>query len=233
MPYPSTTFANFDDLMNYINTYIVTNGMELIEGVEHNAVENGLLTFLRQSPLNWQTAKIESGGGVLTASRPITVFMTTTPTSFDWSDNIYNEYVFINTTLGDIPTITTYYDINLTATTVVPAKSVINICKASNGLWILKSLPSSGSGVVVPPFVGVVGDGTAKDPVAGTSTFQHNDLIGLGSTNSGKIQMTLGEVIMSNYGNNKSFDFDNTTGTIDISPNTFVLDDSLYINRNQ
>lgn len=233
MPYPVNTFPTFQDLLNYINTYWVTNGVEEITGVIGNDVVNGLLTFIEKSPLNWQTADIASSGGAVNVTRPITVIMTATPTSLTWSDNIYNEYVFINTTLGDVPTTQTYYDINLAAVNKIPAKSVINICKAKNGQWILKSLPASGSGVIVPPLVGVVGGGGADDPVNGLQTFTSSKLINLGASNGGKIQIEIDEVTMSNFGQNSSFTLDNVLGILDISPNTFFTGSSLYINLNQ
>lgn len=239
MPYPSVTFNDFDELMDYINTYIVTNGMEQIEGVEHNAAENGLLTFIRHSPLNWQKAKIESSGGAVSASRPVVVFMSNVPTSLVWGDNIYNEYIFINTTSGDIPlgVGSTYYDISLQPIDNIPAKSIVNICKASNDLWIVSSVPSSGSAAAIPPLTGIVDGGGADDPVSGQSIFQSNKLIGLGSTNGGKIQIVIDDVIQSNYGQNKSFEFDNVTGEIDLdyngSGNTWITSSGLYINLNQ
>lgn len=237
MPLPIITFATFADLENYINTYIIPNAIELIQGDEHNAVENGLLVFIEQSPLNWQTARIESSGGVLSAIRPVTVFMTTTPSSFTWSDNIYHEYRFINTTAGDIHTVATYYDINLQAVNVIPAKSIVNISKASNNLWIVSSVPSSGSSAALPPYVGIVDGGNANDPVSGTSIFQNNQLIGLGSTNSGRITILYAESPRTNFGQNKSFEYNATTGTIDLNYNSsgeeWFADSSLWIDRNQ
>lgn len=237
MAFPTNTFATFDDLMNYINQFIIPNGLQEIDGDEHNSVENGLLTFIRQSPLNWQTARIESTGGILSAVRPVTVFMSAVPTSFTWGDNIYNQYVFINTTLGDIPTSTTYYDINLTATNIIPAKSIVNVSKASNGLWIVSSVPSSGSQAAVPPYVGIVDRGQPNDPVSGTSLFQNNALIGLGSTNNGNITILYAGTPRNNYGLTQSFIFDNVTGTIDLNYNSiaeqFFTGAPLSVDRNQ
>lgn len=234
MAYPQTTFANFDDLLLYINTYIVTNGMELIEGVEHNAVENGLLTFLRQSPLNWQTAKIESGGGAISASRPINVFMTTTPTSLTWSDNIYNQYIFNNTTGGDIPTLVTYYDLSLQPLNVIPANSLVNICKASNGLWIVVAVPNKGSTSSYPALKGVVGGGGIDDPINGATSFQSNKLMNLGSTTGGKLSIIYAEIPMSSWGNNASFTYNPNEGEISwLNGNTFTTGSTLEVDRNQ
>lgn len=236
MALPVIFFNTFDQLEVYIDDNIRPNGMELITGTEHNAVENGLLNFIRQSPLNWQTARIESTGGTLSAVRPVTVFMSAVPTSFSWSDNIYNQYIFINTTGGNITTTTTYYDINLTATNVIPAKSIVNISKASNGLWIVSSVPSSGSQASAPPYVGIVDGGDPNDPVSGTGIFQNDALIGLGSTNGGKIQIVYADVLRSNYGVLKSFDYDNVAGIIDLTFNSgeqFFAGYGLQVDRNQ
>lgn len=237
MPLPSVTFPTFDDLENYIQTYIIPNGMMLITGDEHNSVENGLLTFIRHSPLNWQTAMIESSGGVLSAVRPVTVFMSTVPTSFTWPDNIYNQYTFINSTAGDIPTIFPYVDINLQDVNIIPAKSIVNIVKARNGRWIVSSVPSSGNKAAIPPYIGVVDRGNPTDPISGTSIFQDDSLIGLGATNGGNIQINYGEVIRSSFGSGQTFTFDNVTGEIDLDFNgsgeQFFTGSSLWIDRNQ
>lgn len=232
--YPKNTFSDFAALLNYINAYWITNGVQEITGVIGNDVVNGLLTFVEQSPLNWQTADIQSGGGVISATRPITVFMGTVPTMVSWGDNIYNEWVFINTTLGNIPTLNPYVDINLQNVFTIPAKSIINICKARNGVWILKSLPASGSGVIVPPLVGTVGDGGPDDPAADSTTFQSNKLKNLGATNGGKITLLYAEVPYSSWGPNKAFDFNNVTGTLTwVNGYKFILKDTLWIDLNQ
>jgi hypothetical protein len=234
MPYPINTFATFADLLTYINNFWITNGVEEITGVIGNDVVNGLLTFIEENPLNSGTTKIESSGGILSAIKPVTVFMAATPTSFSWSDNVQHQYVFINTTLGNIPTITTYYDINLQAVNIIPAKSTVTIFKTSNNQWIIGNLPASGSGVIVPPLTGLVGGGGADDPANGATTFQSSKLINLGATNSGKIVITYAEVPFSSWGSNAVFSFDNITGTIAwINGNVFIGGDTLSINLNQ
>lgn len=234
MPLPVQTFATFDELETYIDDNIRPNGMELITGSEHNAVENGLLTFIRQSPLNWQLAKIESGGGVIAAARPVNVFMTTVPSSLSWADNIYNQFVFINATAGDIPTTTTYYDINLQPINIIPARSIINLYKASNSQWIVGSVPSSGSKAALPPYVGVVDRGNPTDPVSGTAVFQDASLVGLGSTNNGDIVIQYAEGIRTNFGLNKTIDYDPVLGKITLnSPEEFFTGNTLIVDRNQ
>lgn len=231
---PSLIFPNLDSWEAWVDNNIITNGMELITGDFGNITENAAIQFIRQSPLNWQKAKIESLGGAVVASRPIIVFMTTAPTSLTWADNIYYEYVFINTTNSDIPS-NTYYDINLTAITIVPAKSIINIAKASNDLWIIKSVPSSGSGTgALPPLTGLVGGGGADDPTDGATTYQNNKLIGVGATNAGKVTIIYAETPMSSWGDNAAFTLNSTSGLFTwLNGNTFSNGSSFYVDRNQ
>lgn len=136
--YPQQTFPTFADLLAFINTNWITNGNGDIDAIIGNDVVNGLLTFVEQSPLNYQTAQIFSTGGVIGNPRPVSVFMTVTPASLQWPDNIYNQYFFINTTSNAIPIGggLLYYDINLVPQTSIPAKSVVAIMKVKNGTWI-------------------------------------------------------------------------------------------------
>lgn len=234
MPFPTMTFANLDDWEVWIDQNIIPNGMELITGDDGNITENAAVKFIRRSPLNWETAKIESGGGVIAASRPVNVFMTTTPSSLSWADNIYNQFVFINATAGDIPTTTTYYDINLQPINIIPARSIINLYKASNSQWIVGSVPSSGSKAALPPYIGIVDGGNSTDPVSGTGIFQDASIVGLGSTNGGKISIQYAEAVRNNFGQNKSFDYDPVLGKITLaSPEEFFPLSSLWIDRNQ
>lgn len=92
-------------------------------------------------------------------------------------------------------------------------------------------------GTVVAPYVGVVDRGQTNDPVSGTSIFQNNLLLGLGQNNNGEIQIVYAEILRSNFGDNKSFEFDGITGEINLDYNgsgeEFVPGSSLYIDRNQ
>lgn len=148
MPYPVQTFNNFDDLLAYINSEWITNGTGTIDAVIGNNVVNGLLAFIRQSPLNYQTAEIVSTGVPVTNPRPVTVFMTTPAASLQWPDNIYNQYFFVNTTSVAIPLSggMLYYDIDLVAQTTIPANTTVLISKANNGQWISLYNASGGSG---------------------------------------------------------------------------------------
>lgn len=235
MPFPTTTFPNFAALMTYINNVIIPNGAEEIDGDEMNSVVNGLLGFIEQSPLNYQKALVINTVGAANVTQPINVFITGTPSSLQWVDNIYNQYVFVNTTNSAIMIGggLKYYDINLAVKTTIPAKTIVSIAKATNNLWISIYNASGGGGTVLTPLTGVVGGGGDDDPVNGQSVFQNNKLIGLGAANNGRIQIQIDEANQSNYGNNSSFAFDFATGEIDISPNIFVTGSSLYIDLNQ
>lgn len=221
MPYPVQTYPNFAALLAYINNTIVTNGNEEIDAVDMNNVVNGLLTFITQSPINWQKAQIVSTAIAATASRPVVLFMTTAATSLSFSDNIYNQYCFINTTNSDIPLLTPaqYFDINLSVVTKIPAKSIVNISKANNNAWVVNSVPSSGSQPGLPPLVFVVDRGQPDDPVSGTSIWQNNKLKGLGAANNNFISIMLDSGIITNYGANKNMEYNATTGTIDLAYN--------------
>lgn len=234
MPYPTLSFATIADWLNWIDNNIVPNGMELITGNDGNITEHAAAYFISRSPLNWQTADIFSTGGDISPTRPVNVIMSVIPDSLVWGDNIYNQYVFINTTSGDIPC-QTYYDINLTATNIVPAKSIVNVVKAKNSNWLVASVPSSGSLSSLLPLVGEVGAGGADDPVNGANSFQSNKLIGLASSSGGtKLSILYAETPYNSWGDNKSFDYDNVLGTITwLNGGTFTTGSSLFVDRNQ
>ena len=92
-------------------------------------------------------------------------------------------------------------------------------------------------GTVVAPYIGVVDRGNPNDPVSGTPLFQNDLLIGLGANNNEEIQIVLAEILRSNFGDNKSFEFNSTTGEINLDYNSsgeqFTPGSSLYIDRNQ
>ena len=138
MPYPSQTFNTFDDLLAYINALWITNGNQEITGLIGNNVVNGLLTFIRESPLNYQRAKVSSTAILYAATQPVNIFTVTPPISVSFGDNIYNEYTFVNATGHDIPLLAgmSYYDVNLNQITYIPSNQIVNISKAQNGLWI-------------------------------------------------------------------------------------------------
>lgn len=138
MPYPSQTFNTFDELLAYINSFWITNGSQEITGLIGNNVVNALLTFVRQSPLNYQRAKVSSTAIHFGATHPVNIFTVTPPLDVSFGDNIYNEYTFVNATGQDIPLLAglSYYDVNLNNITYIPSNQIVNISKAENGLWI-------------------------------------------------------------------------------------------------
>lgn len=234
MASPTLSFSTLAAWQTWVDDNIKTNGMELITGDFGNITENAAIYFIGRSPLNWETAKIESGGGDINASRPVNVFMTTTPNSLTWGDNIYNQYIFNNTTGGDIPTLMTYYDNSLQPLNSIPANSIVNICKASNGLWVVAAVPNQGSSSTYPPLKGEVGGGGVDDPVDGATSFQSNKLMNLGSTTGGKLSITYAETLMSSWGSNAAFTYDPNTGTITwLYGNTFTVGSTLEVDRNQ
>lgn len=146
MPYPLQTFSTFAELLTYINNNVVTNGDEEIDAVIVNNVVNGLLTFISQSPLNYQKADLYTSGGIIVTTNPVNVFTNTTPTTLSWENNIYNQVIFINTTGNAIPLDTgvTYKNIYLVSQNNIPANSVISLVKAENDLWIQTNVDSGG-----------------------------------------------------------------------------------------
>lgn len=175
MPLPIITFNTFDELETYVNTVIIPNAMQLIDGEEHNAVENGLLEFIRKSPLNWETGNIVSSGGAVSATRPVTVITTTTPTTLSWSDNIYNEYIFVNMTGNAIPLLSplVYFTAAGTSLNYIPENTAVTILKTTNGLWVATSVSGTGGGggsTQKQPRTFVVGT-TLNAPTAGTFTW--------------------------------------------------------------
>lgn len=174
---PNTTFPNFNSLETYFNNEWIPNGVQHIDGQIGNNGVNGLLTFIRQSPLNYAKAAIFSSGGAINTSIPVVLFMTTTPSSLIWGDNIYNEYVFMNMTSAAIPVIGgfVYYDMDGAPHTSIPANTAVNIMKAANDLWVQVGAFGAGGGggsgyTPAAPATYVVGT-TAGAPTAGSSTW--------------------------------------------------------------
>jgi hypothetical protein len=171
------TFPTIDALEAYVDQYIIANGNEEITGPINNDALNGCIEFIRKSPLNWNKATLISSGGIVAITDQYTavvVFMTVTPTSLTWTDNIYHEYVFINLTASAIPLagLLVYYTPLATSSNEIPANSVVNVFKASNDLWVQgNNLPGGGTGSAQKqPFSFRVGV-TANAPTAGTDTW--------------------------------------------------------------
>lgn len=175
MPLPDQTFPNFPALLAYINANIKPNGNEEITGQLHNNVENGLLTFIEKSPLNWEKADVVNSASAYIAQRPVVFFTGTAPVSFTWSDNIYNEYVFVNMTASAIPLLgmLVYYNTLGNPVSTIPPNTAVNVLKGRNDLWVGLTIGSSGGGgsTQKQPLSYVVGT-TLGSPTAGTTTWQ-------------------------------------------------------------
>lgn len=167
-------FPNIDALEVYVDTYIIANGNEEITGPIANDALNGCIEFIRQSPLNYAKASVENTSGAVIAPTPVVVFTSNTPSGLTWTDNIYNEFVFINMTVLDIPIsgLLGYYNLAGVFTQIIPANTAINIFKAANDLWVQGNNSSSGGGGSVQrqPLSYVVGV-TSGAPTAGTLTW--------------------------------------------------------------
>lgn len=176
MPYPSVIFSSIQEWENYVNSNIITNGNEEITGLIGNNAYNGAVKFVKQSPLNWAKAAVESGGGDVSLTDNflgVVVFTGTTPDSLSFGDNFYNEYVFINMTAAAIPlgTPSVYYNTSGATVDSIPANSAVNLFKAANDLWVLGSGGSGGGGSTQKsPGFYIVGT-TAGAPIAGASTW--------------------------------------------------------------
>jgi hypothetical protein len=227
------------DLQTYIDQYIRVNHNNEITGEQHNNVETGLLAFILASYRNYNRATVISTASSYSATcnQCILIFKSGATGSINLTNNRWNEWVIYNNSgdekqfVGSI--ISQYRTQGGIVKNYVDSGQVLHLAKGNDNIWYeIDNGAAQGSGAL-PPLIGVVGDGGDDDPVAGESTFQNDKLIGLGATNSDRIQIVYAENIMSNFGDNSSFVFDNALGIIDISPQTFVTGSSLYVNRNQ
>lgn len=245
MPYPQQTFATFEELMNYINTEWVTNGEGDITGVIGNNVVNGLLTFIRQSPLNWETIKVVATSGSVSVTRPLTLFYSLTPSSVSWTDNIYHEFVLINTTTSDIPLASGsfYYDISFLQKTTIPARTSVNISKAENGLWFQTNSTGSNTnaGLVRVPqriqfivgdpasYEGSVNQSLIELPVNGGTSMVIN--LACVSDSVALILASFGELPRSVTDRGKSYGVEYNSGNADINIYPSFVNGELYIVR--
>ena len=169
MPIPSQTFTTIAQLFSYLNSLVIPNGANEITGAEVNNVLNGLGNFIINYTMNANLAGISSSTGVVSLSKPITVF-TAIPTSIQWPDTVQNEYYITNATGSNIPLTGgySYTDQYGTAQTVVPSRTSIHIAKATSGTWYqVNNLGGSGSSSL-PPVTGHAGQALVTD---GNSTF--------------------------------------------------------------
>lgn len=155
MPTPSQTFTTEQELLNFINTFIVTNGVEAITGDLHNSVENGLLQLNLRSILNYTGAQIFSSGGSILLAKSFNLITGTPPDDLRWSDSFFlKEFYIANTTSSDIDLYSGfyYYDVFGAQKNTIPANTTIHIARALNGSWI-NFYNAVGEVVVVNPLV--------------------------------------------------------------------------------
>lgn len=136
--YPQQGFSTPQELLNYINTMIVTNGAGAINAVKHNNVENGTVQLTLMSILNYGKARIISEGGHITLNSPFNIVTNTTPADIQWVSTFHSEFYVINTTSAAIPLVDgfSYYDSFLGVTMAIPANSSVHLVQGKNDLWI-------------------------------------------------------------------------------------------------
>ncbi len=175
MSYPVQNFTNINDLLNYINSQWITNGMQKITGVTGNNVVNALAQFIIQYGVNTQLAAISSSAGSVALAKPVTLLVVP-PSSVQWPDNVQNEYYIVNATGSPIPLAGgyTFVDQYGTVQSLIGARDAVHIAKATNGNWFrINNAPDSSGGTGLPPQSGHAGqvlftDGSAPywgDPV--------------------------------------------------------------------
>lgn len=179
--YPSITFTTIPDWENYLNTEIITNGIESITGLIGNNAYNGAVTFIKKSPLNWAKISIYSSAGAIPLDDNFlgTALFLVTPSSLTFGDNFYNEYVLINMTDNDIPlgNNQVYYNLNSQPIDIIPARTAVTIMKAQNDLWVAVDVYGQSTSSNGQPNTFVVGT-TVGAPVAGTNTWTNPAFIG-------------------------------------------------------
>lgn len=138
MPFPTQTFNTIAEWIAWIDTNIIPNGNQEIVGNDGNITERAAAKFIERSPLNWDKADVVNSSSAYTAQKAVVVFTGVSPASLTWTDNIYNEYLFINMTGFSIPVLSplVYYGLSGAPKTVIPANSSVNIFKAENDLWV-------------------------------------------------------------------------------------------------
>lgn len=94
---------------------------------------------------------------------------------------------------------------------------------------ITNTIENNGTGNNKKPLIGIAGRGTSKDPIVGTSYYQHIDLIGLGA----EISIKVDSVYMDNYGQNSSFTFNSAIGRVEFLTYEWSENSSISVDLNQ
>lgn len=152
MSNPSQTFTTIQQLISYINSLVIPNGINSITGDQVNNVLNGLTKFIQSYTMNNGLAGVSSSAGVVPLSKPVTIF-TVAPTSFNWSDNVQEEYYIVNATGAPLPITAglSFIDSFGTVQTSIAANDAVHIAKATNGSWFrVNNVSGSGSGGLPP-----------------------------------------------------------------------------------
>jgi len=137
---PTVTFNTIQDLITYINQFIIVNHNNEITGEQHNNVENGLSSFIISSPRNYNKAYVTSVAAafVAVASQCVLVFKPGATGSIQLIDNKWNEWVIYNnsgankTLVGAIPN---YVSQTGTVRNYAPAGKVLCLAKGNDNVW--------------------------------------------------------------------------------------------------
>lgn len=183
---PSQDFTTLQQLLNYTNTYFVTNGVNSITGDEGNNILNGLAKFIQSYTMNNGLTGISSSTGVVPLSKPITIF-SVAPASFNWGDNVQEEYYIVNATGVAITSTTTFIDSFGTTQNSIAPRDSVHISKATNGTWYrINNVSGSASGGL-PPMTGNAGKGLFND---GTSAFWGDNVLQIPAGDANYINST-------------------------------------------
>lgn len=232
---PTITFNNIQDLIIYINQYIRVNHNNEITGEEHNNVEIGLTGFIISSPRNYNRAQVENTASAFVAvsSQCILIFKKNAIGSIQLIDNKWNEWVIYNNSGANkqlIGAINGFITPAGVFKNYIPSATVVHLAKGNNNIWYQMD-NGAATNTTPKPLIGVVGGGGANDPTAGLVAFQSNSLIGLGSSNSDRIQIVIDDITYSNFGTNSNFTFVSATGTL--SGIFWVAGAGLFVDLNQ
>lgn len=229
--------CNPDVLETYIDEFIITNHNNEIIAIQHNNIENGLLTLIKAAPVNYNKATVRTTAGTYspTCDEYILIFRVLATGTITLMDNRWNEWIIDNQTTASkqlIGSINKYWNTSGVLMNYIPSKSVVRLAKGNDNNWYQINQLSSNAPIVSPPIAGSVGD--AGLPQVGDNTYTDIRLVGLGSSNNGNITFTMAGATLYNYGGTPSFELDNVEGTITLLyDNTFQEFDAINIPLNQ
>ena len=228
MSLPSQTYSTIQQLLNDINARFVPNGLQEITGDVGNSQLNGLANFIVKYAMNAQLAGISSSTGVVSLSKPITIF-SVTPTSLGWNDNVQFEYYIVNTTSSIIPLTspTTYVDNTQAVRTSIPANAAIHIAKTTNGSWVqinnLSNNVASNTSVILSQFI--IGQGGSPMTAGQTVLVLTYPLI----VNNSVLVSKDGTILPVGLNDRVSYTVVYTSTNVTITFNTPVANGELYI----